>query len=289
MTPDNFNADEQLMIQRLQSAPQPMLSPRAFDAIQARLMDALDNPIPPVKPGITLSVPMLIALVIGAIAIGIMLVLVIINLQVIPPTPTQTPTHTLTATSTNTPTQTWTTTYTITPSPTSSPTIAVTYTPTASATIQLTNTPTTTQTPLVVTTTTTPSIQATSAPIIVIEGNIERIEGNTITIYGIPITLDSDDNILTVIQVGDTIRIEGDYVNNVLVVIQIVILTDRVTIEPTTGATWVDSGTCANPPPPWAPANGWRRRCEGGGSNQGNNGGGNNNTDDDDDDGEGDD
>jgi hypothetical protein len=230
MTPDDFNTDEQLLIQRLQSAPQPMLSPRAFDAIQARLMDALDNPIPaPTNTAIILSVPAIVAIVIGAITIGVIITLLVLNLQVNPP-PTPTPTHTPTI---------------ITPSPTR----AVTNTPTPSATVALTNTPNVTQTPLVVTTTTTPSTQATSAPIIVIEGNIERIEGNIITIYGIPITIDSDDSILTVIQVGDTIRIEGDYVDNVLVVIQIVILTDRIAIEPTTGATWVDSGTCANPPP----------------------------------------
>jgi hypothetical protein len=284
MTPDDFNTDEQLLIQRLQSAPQPMLSPRAFDAIQARLMDALDNPIPaPTNTAIILSVPAIVAIVIGAITIGVIITLLVLNLQVNPP-PTPTPTHTPTI---------------ITPSPTR----AVTNTPTPSATVALTNTPNVTQTPLVVTTTTTPSTQATSAPIIVIEGNIERIEGNIITIYGIPITIDSDDSILTVIQVGDTIRIEGDYVDNVLVVIQIVILTDRIAIEPTTGATWVDSGTCANPPPPWAPANGWRRRCVSAGSTPSNNGtnnsgssnpdsnsGGSTDTDDDDDDdGEGDD
>ena len=43
----------------------------------------------------------------------------------------------------------------------------------------------------------------------------------------------------------------------------------------TTGEAWRDRGNCSNPPPPWAPAHGWRRRCEGGGGS-GNSSGGSN-------------
>ena len=40
---------------------------------------------------------------------------------------------------------------------------------------------------------------------------------------------------------------------------------------------WLDNGNCNNPPPDWAPANGWRARCEGqsqqpGGNNSASNG-----------------
>lgn len=41
-----------------------------------------------------------------------------------------------------------------------------------------------------------------------------------------------------------------------------------------TASAWYDDGTCNNPPPDWAPASGWRRRC--GGESQGTNPGGNN-------------
>lgn len=41
-----------------------------------------------------------------------------------------------------------------------------------------------------------------------------------------------------------------------------------------TTSAWHDDGTCNNPPPNWAPASGWRRRCAGG--SQGTNPGGNN-------------
>jgi hypothetical protein len=29
------------------------------------------------------------------------------------------------------------------------------------------------------------------------------------------------------------------------------------------GQVWRDEGNCDNPPPSWAPAHGWRLRCEG--------------------------
>jgi hypothetical protein len=40
-----------------------------------------------------------------------------------------------------------------------------------------------------------------------------------------------------------------------------------VNVNPQSGEVWRDKGNCQNPPPDWAPANGWRRRC---GENTGN-------------------
>ncbi|NWF70225.1 MAG: hypothetical protein HXY40_14155, partial [Chloroflexi bacterium] len=34
----------------------------------------------------------------------------------------------------------------------------------------------------------------------------------------------------------------------------------------TTGEVWRDDGSCNNPPPDWAPAVGWRQRCQGQGT-----------------------
>lgn len=98
--------------------------------------------------------------------------------------------------------------------------------------------------------------------IIIIEGPVDRIDGNTIIIFGFPVVLDPDDPRLTVIQVGDIIRIEGNDDGGLL--IAIVFVFTNVEIFVNNGIVWRDSGACGNPPPPWAPAWGWRARCEGG-------------------------
>lgn len=131
-----------------------------------------------------------------------------------------------------------------------------------------------------------------SGVIIVIEGPVQQINVNIITIYNIDILVAPDDPILTVIQIGDVIRVQGDRVEQgttiVIVAVTIVFVNvDVVVIDG--GNVWRDDNNCGNPPPSWAPANGWRRRCEGGGGNgngrgRGNgNGNGRGNSDDDDD------
>lgn len=141
--------------------------------------------------------------------------------------------------------------------------------------------------------TVTPQATATSidddAVIIVIEGPVQEININIITIYDIDIVLAPDDPLLTVIQIGDVIRVEGaiddDGPTIVIIAITIIIIDVDVFIGDD-GSVWRDPGDCGNPPPDWAPANGWRRRCEGGGGNSGggNGGRGGRGRDDDDDD-----
>ncbi len=117
--------------------------------------------------------------------------------------------------------------------------------------------------------------------IIIIEGPVRAINANIIVIYDFEIELSPDDPLLVIIQVGDLIRVEGAFSGSVIVVITLVFVDVDVVVE--NGAVWRDSGDCANPPPPWAPAVGWRARCEGssagstqgGGSPGGNGGGGN--------------
>jgi hypothetical protein len=110
---------------------------------------------------------------------------------------------------------------------------------------------------------------------IVIEGPVESININIIVIYGIQIELDDDDPLLTVIQIGDILRIEGDVDdladgNTIIIIaITVIFINIDVVVDNDSGTVWRDSGNCDNPPPPWAPANGWRRRCEGGGSGSG--------------------
>ncbi len=147
----------------------------------------------------------------------------------------------------------------------------------------------------------TPTATPTAAPpgqlpiTIIIEGPVQEINVNIITIYDIDIRLDDDDPALTVIQIGDIVRIEGDVDDDdssgMIVVVAVTVVVINVDINVATGESWRDQGNCNNPPPPWAPAVGWRRRCEGNAG--GGSGGGSGNVtiiidnDDDDDDGPG--
>jgi hypothetical protein len=198
-------------------------------------------------------------------------------------------TPTVTATlGTATPTATGTLS-TATPTATGTPATA---TPTGTA-ITATATPTITGTPPTATPTTIGGLPIT----IVIEGPVQSININVITIYNIDIELAENDPNLTIIQIGDIVRIEGDTReddddndgNITIIVVAVTVVIVNVDINIVTGDVWRDEGSdCANPPPPWAPANGWRRRCEGGGNNGNGNGNGRGrgrgNDDDDDDD-----
>lgn len=118
--------------------------------------------------------------------------------------------------------------------------------------------------------------EATAAPgstvaiIIVIEGPVEEVNINIITIFGIDIEVDADDPALTVIQIGDILRIEGelneddedDEDDNHITLVAITIVFINVEVIVVDGQVWRDPGNCDNPPPPWAPAHGWRKRCE---------------------------
>ncbi len=102
--------------------------------------------------------------------------------------------------------------------------------------------------------------------VIIIEGPVEEINVNIIVVYNIEIEIEADDPILTVIQVGDIVHIEGGVVEEgdtiIIVAITIIIINVEVDISDD-GDVWRDDGNCQNPPPPWAPAHGWRRRCGG--------------------------
>lgn len=100
--------------------------------------------------------------------------------------------------------------------------------------------------------------------IIVIEGPVEEININIITIFGIEIELDPEDPVLTVIQIGDVIRVEGDleHEGDTIVIVAITVIFIDVDVFVVDGQIWRDPGNCDNPPPPWAPAHGWHRRCD---------------------------
>ena len=104
--------------------------------------------------------------------------------------------------------------------------------------------------------------------VIVIEGPVEEININIIVIYGMEIELDPDDPILIALKIGDWVRCEGsaDEDGDVTIIIAATVVIINVNIyinAPGPGGVWREDGDCKNPPPPWAPAWGWRRKCEG--------------------------
>ncbi len=189
--------------------------------------------------------------------------------------PPATETHTPAPTNTAAPTLTPTVTPTITPSP-----ATATFTPSATPS-PVTATPTLTVTPSPeVTVTATATLEINFA----VEGVVEGIEDNVIIIYGFRVTLAPDDPLLPVIRIGDVLRVEGRIGGNATIrATEVDPVGDDIAVSPDGQSTWRDSGDCGNPPPPWAPAHGWRARCGGQGGqsapgnsgNNGNRGGGN--------------
>lgn len=240
---EQFSTFEEALIARLQRAPQPELSAEARAAIHARLLSALDNPPAPLsRPALPrpIIVTLVVVVITAALITGVVLFVVSRQSQpeIIPTLPTP---------------------VTMTPLP--PPSIpAVIISPVLTEMPQPSATPEATVTS---TTAATPSISS----ITVIEGPVENITGRTITIYGIQIQLAVDDPVLAAIVVGDILRVEGSNqtIANQVVIVEatIVVNTVEVNVSPSSGEIWRDNGSCANPPPDWAPAHGWRKRCEG--------------------------
>jgi hypothetical protein len=136
----------------------------------------------------------------------------------------------------------------------------------------------------------TPEVGDDLPIIIVIEGPVKEININIIVIYNINIVVDADDPILLAIRIGDIIRVEGeledddtlinvdfgdddddDGITIIIVAINITVINVEIFIND--GDFYRDDSSCGNPPPPWAPAHGWRRRCEAPGGSGGRGGG----------------
>jgi hypothetical protein len=101
---------------------------------------------------------------------------------------------------------------------------------------------------------------------IIIEGPVEAINVNVIVIYGFNIEVDENDPLLLVIQIGDVVRIEGNIGpstgSTIVIIAVVIIIVDVDVVVGDNGEVWRDHGNCDNPPPPWAPAHGWHRRCD---------------------------
>ncbi len=116
----------------------------------------------------------------------------------------------------------------------------------------------------------TPTATRTAAPLttLVIEGKIESINLNEIVIFGMTILLDPSNPLLASLRVGDEVRIEAVVVRSggliVMSAVTVQVTSVAVFVDEATGAVFRDDSDCSNPPPAWAPANGWRARCESG-------------------------
>lgn len=282
MNDSDFTPQEQEIINRLGNAPQSDLSPDAFDAIRTRILDGMDalpihNSLPRLGRSTPMSAPVMTA-VAAVLVVVIGVTVLVLNQPSVIVTPTPIPI----------------TMPTLTTIPPTGTTIPPTFTPAVEVTVtQTTPMPVQTMTPEV-----TPEISLTPTleSVIIVEGPLEAITANIVTIYGIDIALNPDEPLLNVIVVGDVLRIEANYnaTTNVIVAVTVETVSNQVDVNPNTDEIWRDDGNCNNPPPPWAPANGWRRRCEntnnnssggnnGNGNNGNKNGNGNGNNDDDDD------
>lgn len=236
MTGDSFSPEEQALIQRLQRVPKARLSVRTKDAIRERMFIEMDAPVAP-RP---VSRPPVRRMwfAIGAAA-AVTLIIAGMLLTTRPPeqtpltggethvaagnteTPTVTPSHTEAIDASATPTPSHTAPAEATDT---APVVVVTVAPTMTASTEPTDTPA----PAVETATPAPTLAATdtASPTVVIaeptatptpetvlevEGRIERIQGNTITIYGIDIAIAEGNPILNIIEVGDVVRVEGSF------------------------------------------------------------------------------
>jgi uncharacterized membrane protein YgcG len=291
---------------RLNAAPRPRLSPEAADRIRALTL-AAHRAAPKSSPVRRLPQQVSARLALVA-AVGLLLIAVTVfaarsTLQFLSAPPKID--SILTETLTQTPSATFTATNTL-PAilPTTVQATATTGVEERSTTISpATNTPAPTFIPTTAAPTLTPILPSATATLplpeatataplpirISIQGPVQTIDGNLITIFDITVRLQPNDPVLATLRIGDTLRVEGQYVPALQTVIAVevtrVIATTsesatpgtpgnaesnpnpnssnpETNVNPSSGEVWVDTGDCSNPPPPWAPANGWRRRCE---------------------------
>jgi hypothetical protein len=238
--------------------------------IERRLFDLLGPT--PLSTSIIVSIA-IAALLIGGI-IGALLMGVFTPSE--PPAPTANPVIVITATQMETTETDSPVPAAATPLPTDTPDIA-TETMTMAPTLTATRTSTMLPTQTVIPSTPTSGV-ANDAPILVIEGPVEAIDVNMITIFNQTITLERDDPVLAVIQLGDVLRIEGTQSDTTFRAIDVIFINIEVVVNDD-GQVWRDSGACDNPPPDWVTdtdgGTSWLIRCTG--NNSGSSGGGDGN------------
>lgn len=208
---DQFTPEEQALIEQLRSTPEPRLRPSAVEAIRQQMLDELralpvsDQPARLPERGSNgwlRRLPVLITAVIALAATTLIWLLSQNQDQASSISATQQATHvvqvaTLAATPTVTATRPTTTASATSESPVETP-VALQPTPLLTLTIQPEPDA-------------EPHTSATPKPaaVIAIEGPVSSIVGNVMTIYGIEVVVEPGHPILTLVDVGDVVRVEG--------------------------------------------------------------------------------
>jgi hypothetical protein len=208
MVEDLFTREELAMIHQLRNAPQPELKPRAVNAIRHLMLQELNKPSTPRPPRTIKPASLLIGAAIAlAIVIVVVYALLISRPKPIEPTPG----------TSNGPSQ------TTTGAPT--PTAPSVVSPDANGSILQ---PTFRPVP-VSTVEATPAATETvdNDTVMVIEGPVQAINANIITIFGTTIWIDPGDPVLIQLQVGKMVRIEGrlDPGRDSVIAVRVIIVT----------------------------------------------------------------
>ena len=220
MTVENqFTPEENDVIQQLRNDPRPKLKPRLVEAIRQEIFVEMDKSFPtsakkpqPLRP-ITSPFGILVAAAVIIVAVIVTIIVAAPKQQL----PQMNPTVTRVIA-----------TPTLTSMPEANATAATTE-----------STLTVSQTPTVIssgTATVMPSAPPTSTgDIIIMEGPVEQINVNIITIFSINIQVDANDPILTQVHVGDNLHVEGRVVpqgNTFMIVAIHVTIVNTIIVNP---------------------------------------------------------
>jgi len=207
MMDDQFTPEELELIERLRAAPRPQLRSAVRDAIRQQIIHELRVPAAPVQRpfgNLLPLAPRMAAALAAVLAVGLLVLAIIQGANQSTatggtPTTLPAPTNQVAVVPTETPElSAGSSTPTVSESrwPSSTPELASSMTEPTQATD--TSTP-----PLMET------VPATAETIIVVEGPVTDIVNNTLTIYGYQIEVEPQHPILAVIDIGDTVRVEG--------------------------------------------------------------------------------
>lgn len=231
---------------RVAALPQPEpMRPEVKARIRADLLNAYHQQMVD-APASSHNIPArwwIAAGVVGVVVLVVVLILTRGSQDAARPSPDTIPTPILTgtgATVPDTPTPlevipTLVTLTVITPTPSMTATPTASVTPAATTPIPTTPAPTT-PTPGEITPEVTPPVDSFLPTTLVIEGPITAINGNLITVFGIRITVDPNNRLLTLLRVGDVVRIEGDIVDTggtpIIAAVHITARVDQVITNP---------------------------------------------------------
>ena len=201
MNNDQFTPEEQALIERLQNAPQPRLRQAAFDRIQQQMLLEMDviSAAPPAPKTMTLTPKIVVPVAFVITTLIVIIALTLGNDEAQAPSNTPTIINPTTAQDIEVTAEATEALSTPVPEPTSTPTVEA----------ELTEAPV----PVTATSTALPSLTSepeAAAPLIVIEGPVTAINANSITIFDMNIQVDAASPIWADIQIGDTVRVEGD-------------------------------------------------------------------------------